>query len=60
MPRAVIRLKDNSYLNIPADGLNFVDGWLMAWDGDTLVAVVRAEELIEGHIFEKKEGEKNG
>ena len=55
MARAVIRFKDNTYLNIPADGLNFVDGWLMAWDGDALVAVVSAEELVEAHISEKKE-----
>lgn len=56
MTRVIIRFKDGEHLNIPADCIDIRDGWIMAWWGDSIVALAKAEEIISCHISEKKEG----
>jgi hypothetical protein len=55
MTRVIIRFKDGEHLNIPADGIDIRDGWIMAWKGEFLVVISKAEEIISCHISEKKE-----
>ena len=54
MSRVVIKLKDGSHINVVADALDLRDGMVMAWNGDFLVAIVSATEMISCHISEAK------
>ena len=54
MTRVVIRFKDGEHMNIPADCIDIRDGWILAWRGDALVVIVKAEEIISCHMSEKK------
>ena len=56
MTRVIIRFKDGEHMNIPADCIDIRDGWILAWRGDYIVAIVKAEEIISCHLSEKKEG----
>ena len=56
MSRAIIKLKDDTYINIPADAIDLRDGFIMAWNGDYLVAIVKADEVTVCYLSEKKEG----
>jgi hypothetical protein len=55
MARVIIRFKDGEHLNIPADCIDIRDGWIMAWKGDYIVAIAKAEEVNVCYISEKKE-----
>ena len=46
MKRAVFLLKCGEYINIPADTIDIKDGWVCAWNGESLVAVAK-EEIVE-------------
>lgn len=50
----VVKFKNGEYLNLPADCIDLRDGWFFAWCGDYIVAIVRADEVIECHLGEKK------
>ena len=54
MSKLIIKLKDGSYININADCLDYRKGYIMAWDGDTIVAIVNAKEVISCHISKQK------
>ena len=54
MPRCLIKFKNDDYLNIPADCLDVRDPWVMVWNGEALVAVAKAEDVICCYISEKK------
>lgn len=54
MTRVIIRFKDGEHLNIPADCIDIRDGWILAWKGEDIVAIAKAEEIISCHISEKK------
>ena len=54
MTRVIIKFKDGEHLNIPADCIDLRDGMVMAWNGEYLVAIVKAEEVNSCHISEKK------
>ena len=54
--RAIIKCKDGTYINIPSDRIDLRDGFVMAWNGDYLVAVVRADDVSVCYLSEKKEG----
>lgn len=54
MPRCIIKFKNDEYLNIPAEWIDVRDAWVMAWDGEALVAVAKAEDVICCYISEKK------
>ena len=56
MSRAIIKLKDDTYINIPSDCIDLRDGWVMAWQGDYLVAIVKADDVSVCYLSEKKEG----
>ena len=55
MTRVVIRFKDGEHLNVPADCIDIREGWIFAWKGDLIVAIVKADEVISCHLSEKKE-----
>jgi hypothetical protein len=54
MKRLVIKLRDGTYVNVCADCLDYRKGFIMAWHGDILVAIVNAKETISCHISETK------
>lgn len=55
MTRVIIRFKNDDHLNIPADCIDIRDGWIVAWKGEDMVAIARAEEVNVCYISEKKE-----
>ena len=55
MTRVIIRFKDGEHLNIPADCIDIRDGWVMAWDGESLVAIAKAEGVNVCYMSDKKE-----
>ena len=55
MTRAIIKFSNDEYINIPADCIDLRDGWVMAWCGDNLVVLAKADEVKTCHISEKKE-----
>lgn len=57
MKRVIIKFRDGVYLNIPGDCIDIRDGWVMAWEGDFIVAIAKADEIISCYISEKKEGQ---
>ena len=56
MSRCIIKFANGEYINLPADCIDIRDGWVMAWKGDYIVAIVKAEEVLACYISEKKEG----
>lgn len=60
MPRVIIKLKDGEYINIRGDAIDVREGFVMAWDGESLVAVANAEYVSSAHISEGKEAIHNG
>lgn len=56
MQRAIIKLKDASFINICANAIDLRDGWVMAWYDDMLVAIVRGDEVEACYLSEKKKG----
>jgi hypothetical protein len=55
MTRVIIRFKDGEHINIPADAIDIRDEWIVAWKGDFIVAMAKAEEIISCHLSETKE-----
>lgn len=53
MKRAVFKLKDGEFINVPADAINRQDEWICAWQGEDIVAIAKAE--IVKQIFEEIE-----
>lgn len=54
MQRAVIKLKDASFINIYANAIDLREGWVMAWHDDMLVAIVREDEVEACYLSEQK------
>ena len=55
MTRVIIKFKNGEHINLPADWMDFRDGWVMAWNGENLVVVADATEVNVCYISEKKE-----
>ena len=55
MSRVIIRFKNGDHINLAGDCIDIRDGWVMAWRGDALVAIVREDEVNICYISEKKE-----
>lgn len=55
MTRVIIRFKDGEHLNIPAECIDIRDEWIIAWNGENIVALAKAEEVNVCYISEKKE-----
>ena len=54
MTRAIIKLKDGTYINIPGDYLlRGEDGLLTAWNGNDVVAMVRMDLVAVAYLTEK-------
>lgn len=58
MSRVIFQFKDGSHINIIADAIDLRDGFVMAWNGEGLVAIAKAEEIKSCHISDPsgKEG----
>lgn len=54
MTRVIIKFKDDTFINIQADCIDIRDGWIMAWSGELVVAMAKADEVISCHISEQK------
>ena len=58
MKRVVFKFTDAiepNHMNIPGDCIDMRDGFIYVWDGDLVVAIVRAEMVNMVCISEKKE-----
>ena len=53
--RAVFKFSNGDYLNAEADQIDVRDKWILAWNGESLVAIVKADVLDSCHLSEKKE-----
>ena len=56
MTRCLIKFTNGEYINIQADCIDLREGWIYAWRGDYIVAIVKADEVSACYISEKKEG----
>ncbi len=56
MAKVIIKFKNGEFINIPADCIDIRDGWIMAWRGEFIVTIVKAEEVIICYLSEKKGG----
>lgn len=56
MSRVIFKFKDDSFINIEADAIDTMDGFVIAWNGGYIVAVANAQDLKSCHISERKEG----
>ena len=54
MKRTIIKLKDGTVINIPADAMDTRNEWLFVWNGEDIVAVINREELKYCFIGEQK------
>ncbi len=43
MKRAVFKLKDGEFINVPADAINRQDEWICAWQDKQVVAIAKSE-----------------
>ena len=48
--RVIIKLKNNDHINISGDAIDIRDGFVMAWNGDFLVAVVASDMVSSAHL----------
>lgn len=55
MKRAVIHFKDDTVINIPAEGLEMGKTTITVWNGAYIVAIVKTNEIISCHISEQVE-----
>ena len=53
--RAIIKFKDNSYINISADYIATQDDFVKVWNGENLVAMVRQDEVSACYLSERRE-----
>ena len=56
MTRVIIKYNNGDLINIQADCIDIRDGYVMAWQGECIVAYVRAEVVDICYLSEKKEG----
>lgn len=54
MTRAVIKLKDGTYINVSANRLELRKSLIMVWNDEELVAIVKSKDVITCHISEQK------
>lgn len=59
MSRVIIKLKDNSYINISADSIDIRNGLVYAWNGEYIVAVATLDAIEFCYLSEKKEEKEN-
>ena len=54
MTRLIVSLRDETTINIPADAIDIREGWIMAWRGDFVVAMVKEDEVKLCYLSEQK------
>ena len=59
MTRAVIKLKDGTYINVTANWFDIDKGMLLVRNDDIIVAIVRIREVMSCHLSEQKERNNN-
>lgn len=52
--RAISKLNKGDFINIPADAIDFKDGWVCAYSEGLLVAIAKAELVDSCHLSEKE------
>ena len=55
MTRAIIKLNNGDYINVSADAIGGRENWICAWDGQDLVAIVKADLVDSCHLSKQKE-----
>ena len=55
MKRAVFKLKDGEYINVPADQIDKQGDWVVAWQGEDIVAIAKAEIVDLCRLTESNE-----
>lgn len=55
MTRAIVKFKDGSHLNLPADYITVQDDWAMAWNGDAMVMMSRLEDIACFYLSKKND-----
>ena len=53
MKRVIIKFKNGDHINIEADCIDLRDEFVMAWNGESIVVIVDAKEIISCHIAEQ-------
>lgn len=57
MKRFVAQLNGGDYINIAADRMELNDSFILAYQGNSLVAVLDFSVVLSAHIGEKAKGE---
>lgn len=55
MKRVIFKFKDGTHINISGDYLAREEVFVMAWDGDNLVAMVDKEQIQAVYLSEKND-----
>lgn len=55
--KVILKLKDESYVNIPADCIDYRDEFIMAWNGEALVVIAKADNVELCYLTEKGGGD---
>jgi hypothetical protein len=59
MKRAIIRFKDKTFINIPADAIDVRNELIYVWNGEDVVAIAKLDNLDVCYLSEKKEETEN-
>jgi hypothetical protein len=55
MPRAIFKLNNGDFINVPADAIDVRENWICAWDGEDIVAIVKEGIVDSCHLSKQKE-----
>lgn len=55
MPRAIFKLSNGDFINVPADAIDVRENWICAWDGEDIVAIVKEGIVDSCHLSKQKE-----
>lgn len=55
MTRCIIKFKDGDHVNLQADCIDSRDGWIVAWRGNEMIALVDMNIVNIVYLSEKKE-----
>jgi hypothetical protein len=53
--RAIFKLTNGEFINVPADQIDIRDNWVCAWDGENIVAIVKIDIVASCHLSKQKE-----
>lgn len=58
MPRAIFKLSNGDFINIPADQIDIREDWICAWNGEDIVAIAKADIVDSCHLSKSEREEK--